>query len=451
MTSPGIASAKQLTLPLAPPEDEARPGSRRGATPVCLPNLLERVLERSNMFRALRRVRRNQGAPGVDGMTVEELPGYLRKHWEEVRTALLEGSYRPQPVLRKEIPKPGGGVRELGIPTVLDRLIQQALAQVLQIEWDRSFSRFSFGFRPRRSAHQAVACAQQFLREGYAWVVDLDLERFFDRVVHEALMTRVKQRIADSRLLKLIGRYLKSGVMIGTMLEPTEEGVPQGGPLSPLLANLLLDDLDRELERRGHRFVRYADDASIYVRSRRAGERVLASVTKFLESRLKLRVNLEKSAVDRPWHRVLLGFTFVGREFRRRVSDKALKALRSTVKQKTRRTLGVSFRSLLSGLRKTLLGWWSYYGFGRGAEPASGSREVDSSPSAVLSLETVGQTRLSGVEAKGSECGPCVEYGEVSPWSLAPEPEPGADDRPSRQVLPRAGSAEVGERIGRLT
>ena len=375
MTSPSIASVKQLTLPLAPPEDEARSGSRRRDTPVCLPNLLERALERSNMFRALRRVRQNKGAPGVDGMTVDELPEYLKTHWPEIRVSLLNGSYRPQPVLRKEIPKPGGGVRELGIPTVLDRLIQQALAQVLQAEWDRSFSRFSFGFRPRRSAHQAVACAQQFLREGYEWVVDLDLERFFDRVVHEVLMARVKRRIADPVVLKLIDRYLKSGVMIGTMLEPTEEGVPQGGPLSPLLANLLLDDLDRELERRGHRFVRYADDISIYVRSQRAGERVLASVTRFLKRRLKLGVNLEKSAVDRPWHRVLLGFTFVGRQFRRRVSDKALKALRFTVKQKTRRTLGVSFRSLLSGLRKTLLGWWSYYGFSEVPTPLQESEK----------------------------------------------------------------------------
>jgi RNA-directed DNA polymerase len=369
VTSLGIASAKQLRLPLVSPEDEARAGSRREAAPVVLPNLLERALERSNMFRALRRVRRNQGAPGVDGMTVEELPDYLREHWSEIRAAVLDGSYRPQPVLRKEIPKPGGGVRELGIPTVLDRLIQQALGQVLQVEWDRLFSRFSFGFRPRRSAHQAVACAQQFLREGYDWVVDLDLERFFDRVVHEVLMTRVKRRIADRRVLQLIHRYLKSGVMIGAMLEPTEEGVPQGGPLSPLLANLLLDDLDRELEKRGHRFVRYADDVNIYVRSRRAGERVLASVKGFLERRLKLRVNVEKSAVDRPWHRVLLGFTFIGREFRRRVSDKTLKALRWTVKQKTRRTMGVSFRSLVTSLSKTLLGWRSYYGFNEVPSP----------------------------------------------------------------------------------
>lgn len=369
MTSPGTASVKQLRLPLAPPEDEARAGSRREGAPVCLPNLLERALERSNMFRALRRVRRNKGAPGVDGMTVEELSDYLRSHWPEIREALLNGTYRPHPVLRKEIPKPGGGVRELGIPTVLDRLIQQALAQVLQAEWDRHFSRFSFGFRPRRSAHQAITCAQQFLREGYAWVVDLDLERFFDRVVHEALMSRVKRRIAEARVLKLINRYLKSGVMIGEILEPTEEGVPQGGPLSPLLANLLLDDLDRELEKRGHRFVRYADDVNIYVRSRRAGERVLASVKSFLERRLKLRVNVEKSAVDRPWHRELLGFTFISRDFRRRVSDKALKALRCTVKQKTCRTLGVSFRSLLSGLSKTLLGWRSYYGFSEVPSP----------------------------------------------------------------------------------
>lgn len=374
MTSLGTASAKQLTLPLAPPEDEARPGSQRRDAPVCLPNLLERALERSNMFRALRRVRQNKGAPGADGMTVNELPEFLKTHWPEIRAALLNGSYRPQPVLRKEIPKPGGGVRELGIPTVLDRLIQQALAQVLQAEWDRSFSRFSFGFRPRRSAHQAVACAQQFLREGYDWVVDLDLERFFDRVVHESLMSRVKRRIADPRVLKLIDRYLKSGVMIGTILEPTEEGVPQGGPLSPLLANLLLDDLDRELEKRGHRFVRYADDISIYVGSQRAGERVLASVTSFLKRRLKLRVNLEKSAVDRPWLRTLLGFSFTSRDFRRRVSDKALKALRATVKLKTRRTLGVSFRSLLSGLRKTLLGWRSYYGFNEAPSPL---QEVD--------------------------------------------------------------------------
>lgn len=369
MTDLGTAPDKQLWLPLAPPEGEAGVGERRRGAPVCLPRLLERALERSNMQRALRRVRRNAGAPGVDGMTVEDLPGYLKTHWPTIRGQLLEGSYRPSPVLRKEIPKPGGGVRELGIPTVLDRLIQQALLQVLQPEWDPTFSRFSFGYRPRRSAHQAVACAQQFLREGCAWVVDLDLERFFDRVVHDVLMARVKKRVRDRRVLKLIHRYLQSGVMVGVTLEPTEEGVPQGGPLSPLLANLLLDDLDRELERRGHRFVRYADDLTIFVGSERAGERVLASVSRFLERRLKLRVNGEKSAVDRPWRRTLLGFTFVGRTYRRRVSAKALRALRLRVKHLTRRTRGRSLRRIIDELRRMPLGWRAYFGFGEVPSP----------------------------------------------------------------------------------
>lgn len=362
MTDLGTAPDKQLRLPLAPPEGEAGVGERRRDAPVGLPRLLERALERSNMQRALRRVRRNRGAPGVDGMTVEDLPGYLKTHWPTIRGQLLEGSYRPSPVLRKEIPKSGGGVRELGIPTVLDRLIQQALLQVLQPEWDPTFSRFSFGYRPRRSAHQAVACAQQFLREGCDWVVDLDLERFFDRVVHDVLMARVKKRVRDRRVLKLVHRYLQSGVMVGVTLEPTEEGVPQGGPLSPLLANLLLDDLDRELERRGHRFVRYADDFTIFVGSERAGARVLASVSRFLERRLKLRVNGEKSAVDRPWRRTLLGFTFVGRTYRLRVSDKALRALRHRVKHLTRRTRGRSLRRILAELRRMLLGWRAYFG-----------------------------------------------------------------------------------------
>jgi RNA-directed DNA polymerase len=321
------------------------------------------------MFRALRQVRRNKGAPGVDGMTVDELPKHLRRNWPAIRSQLLAGAYRPQPVLRKEIPKAGGGVRELGIPTVLDRVIQQALMQVLQGEWDRTFSRFSFGFRPRRSAHQAIACAQRFLREGCDWVVDLDLERFFDRVVHDVLMSRVKRRVRDRRVLKLIDRYLKSGVLIGVTLEPTEEGVPQGGPLSPLLANLLLDELDRELERRGHRFVRYADDVTIYVRSQRAGERVLASVQRFLERRLRLRVNGEKSGVGRPGRTTLLGFTFVGRPYRRRVSEKALKALRWKVKRLTRRTRGRSFHWIMGEVRALLMGWKAYFGYGEVPSP----------------------------------------------------------------------------------
>ena len=314
------------------------------------------------MQRALRQVRRNRGAPGVDGMTVAQLPKYIKKHWPAIRGQLLEGSYRPQPVLRKEIPKASGGVRELGIPIVLDRLIQQAVMQVLQEEWDPSFSELSFGLRPGRSAHQAVTRAQQFLRDGYDWVVDLDLERFFDRVVHDVLMSRVRRRVDDRRVLKLIHRHLRSGVMLGSGFVATTEGVPQGGPLSPLLSNLLLDELDRELEKRGHRFVRYADDVTIYVRSERAGKRVLASVRRFLEKRLKLRVNEEKSAVDRPWRRTLLGFSFVRWDSRIRVSAKALKTLKRRIRSLTRRTRGRTLQGIIDEVRKYLLGWLAYFG-----------------------------------------------------------------------------------------
>jgi RNA-directed DNA polymerase len=288
---------------------------------------MERVVERGNLLAALRRVRRKGGSPGSDGMTVEELAGYLREHWPQIREALWAGTYRPQPVKRVEIPKPGGGVRKLGGPTVVDRFIQQAVLQVLQPEWDKTFSESSDGFRPGRSAHQAVARAQRYLHAGYSWVVDLDLEKFFARVNHDKLMSRVKERVADRRVLQLIDRDLKAGALTDEGLEATAEGTPQGGPVSPRLANLLLDGLDKELERRGHRFVRYADDCNIYVKSARAGQRVLASVTRFLTRRLKLTVNAAKSAVDRPWRRTFLGFTFTGRRpNRRRVSNKALKA-----------------------------------------------------------------------------------------------------------------------------
>jgi RNA-directed DNA polymerase len=242
--------------------DETAVGETKEDAPVDARVLMERVLERGNLFRALRQVRRNGGSPGIDGMNVESLGDYLKQHWPEIRHGLLEGTYRPQPVRRVEIPKPGGGMRPLGIPTVLDRLIQQALLQVLQADWDGSFSEHSYGFRPGRSAHQAVASAQGFLREGRAWVVDMDLEKFFDRVNHDKLMARVRQRVADGRVLRLIERYLKAGAMNAGAFRATTEGTPQGGPLSPLLANLLLDELDRELERRGHRFVRYADDCA---------------------------------------------------------------------------------------------------------------------------------------------------------------------------------------------
>ena len=260
--------------------------------------LMEEVCERENCQQALRRVKANKGSPGVDGMTVHELPDYLKQHWPAIREQLLSGTYRPQPVRRVEIDKPdGSGVRKLGVPTVLDRFLQQVALQVLQRRWDRTFSDHSYGFRPGRSAHQAVARAQQYVCEGYGWVVDLDLEKFFDRVCHDKLMARIGQRISDKRLLKLIRAFLTAGVMENGLVSAVEEGTPQGGPLSPLLSNLVLDELDRELERRGHRFVRYADDSNVYVRSERAGQRVMKSLAVFIAQRLKLKVKLRRA----PW------------------------------------------------------------------------------------------------------------------------------------------------------
>src|SRR4249920_821319 len=272
---------------------------------------MEDLCERANLKKALRQVRRNKGSPGVDGMTVVGLKDYLKQHWPAIREQLLNGTYEPKPVRRVEIPKPdGGGVRKLGIPSVLDRFIQQAVMQVLQRRWDRTFSDHSYGFRPGRSAHQAVAQAQQYIAEGHGWCVDLDLEKFFDRVNHDKLMGQIAKRVEDKRLLKLIRAFLNAGVMENGLVSPSVEGTPQGGPLSPVLSNIVLNELDRELERRGHRFTRYADDCNIYVRSRRAGERVMRSVTRLLTTTLKLRVNSEKSAVARPWERKFLGFSF---------------------------------------------------------------------------------------------------------------------------------------------
>jgi RNA-directed DNA polymerase len=337
---------------------------------------MERVVERANLLRALARVKANGGSPGIDGMPVEELSGYLQQHWPTIRASLLAGTYRPSPVKRVEIPKPGGGVRKLGIPTGLDRFLQQALLQVLQPEWDKTFSEGSYGFRPGRSAHQAIARAQAYLEEGYSWVVDLDLEKFFDRVNQDKLMSLVKERVKDRRGLQLIERYLKAGALTGDGFEATTEGTPQGGPLSPLLANLLLDGFDKELERRGHRFVRYADDSNIYVKSARAGHRVLASVSRFLERRLKLTVNATKSAVDRPWRRTFLGFTFTGRRpYRRQVSDKALQAFKQEVRQRTSRTRGDALRRIGHELRQYLEGWYAYF---RLAEAQSIFKELDS-------------------------------------------------------------------------
>ena len=375
MKNPGYASVKRRSLPERV-RDEAGVMAWRKGLPVSSERLMERVLERDNLLQALRQVRRNRGSLEIDGMSVDVLPGYLRSHWPVLRESLERGTYQPKPVRRVEIPKAGGGVRPLGIPTVVDRFIQQALLRVLQAQWDRTFSDHSFGFRPGRSAHQAMVGAQTYIQSGYGWVVDVDLEKFFDRVNHDKLMSLVKERIKDERVRTLIQRYLKSGVMIDSDYHWTGEGTPQGGPLSPLLANLLLDLLDKELERRGHCFVRYADDCNIYVKSAKAGRRVLASVTQYLLRKLKLKVNESKSAVDRPWKRTFLGFTFTGRRpNRRKVSDKAILRFKEEIRQRTWRTRGVTLTRIVEDLKRYLVGWHTYFGF---SEARSVFKELDS-------------------------------------------------------------------------
>src|SRR4051794_36963865 len=338
--------------------------AKRGTeSPAIGEQLMEEVCGRENCKQALARVRANKGSAGVGGMTVDELPEFLKQHWPAIREQLLSGTYKPQPVKRVEIPKPDGGVRKLGIPTVLDRFIQQAVMQVLQGKWDRTFSDHSYGFRPGRSAHHTVAAAQQYIAAGYRWVVDLDLEKFFDRVSHDKLMARIETRIGDRRLLKLIRTFLKAGVMEGGLVSPVDEGTPEGGPLSPLLSNIVLDEFDRDLERRGLRFARYADDCNVYVRSRRAGERVMASITRFITTKLKLKVNEQKSAVARPWERKFLGFSFTAnREPKRRIAPKAVLRFKEKVRELTRRTRGVSVEKMAEELGQYLRGWIGYFG-----------------------------------------------------------------------------------------
>ena len=334
------------------------------------PGLMEEVLRRENVYRAYKRVVRNAGAPGVDGMTVEDLMPWCRKHWARIRKELLDGRYHPQLVLRVEIPKPGGkGVRLLGIPTVVDRLIQQALLQVLHPIFDPGFSDSSFGFRPGRSTHQAVHRARRHMSAGHRWVVDMDLEKFFDRVNHDILMSRVVRKVRDKRVLGLIRRYLQAGVLVDGAVSPRSEGTPQGGPLSPLLSNILLDELDKELERRGHRFVRYADDCNIYVQSKVAGERVLASLERFLEKRLRLKVNRSKSAVDRPWNRTFLGYTVTNhRKPHLRISPKATARLKDRIRRITASSRGRSLRWVLGELAPVLRGWVAYFRLARNSE-----------------------------------------------------------------------------------
>jgi len=342
---------------------ESFTAKRKSESPAIDEQLMEEVCERENCKQALARVKANKGSPGVDGITVHDLAGYLKQHWPAIREQLLSGTYVPQPVRRVAIPKPDGGVRKLGIPTVLDRFIQQAVMQVLQHRWDRTFSQHSYGFRPGRSAHQAVEQAQQYIAAGYRFVVDLDLEKFFDRVNHDRLMAKIAARVSDKRLLQLIRSFLQAGVMEDGLVRPVDEGTPQGGPLSPLLSNLVLDEFDRELERRQLRFVRYADDSNIYVRSRRAGERVMRSLTRFITSKLKLRVNEQKSAVAEPWERKFLGFSFTfGATPKRRIAPKAVVRFKERVGELTRRTRGVSMERMTEELARYLRGWIGYFG-----------------------------------------------------------------------------------------
>lgn len=340
--------------------------------------LMEEICQRSNLVPALKRVMQNQGAAGVDGMTTEELPNYLKARWLDIKERLLRGIYMPQPVRKVAIPKPNGaGIRQLCIPTVLDRLIQQAVLQVLQAKWDGTFSEHSYGFRPGRSAHQAVAQAQTYLKAGYEWVVDIDLEKFFDRVNHDRLLSSLAQRISDARVLKLIRAYLKAGVLENGLVNPRQEGAAQGGPLSPFLSNVVLDELDKELEKRGHLFVRYGDDCNIYVRSQRAGERVMASISRFITHRLKLKVNQGKSAVARPRTRKFLGFSLTGSGglHRRKVAPESIRRFKQRVRQLTRRTRSMSWQERIAQLSEYLQGWKSYFGF---AETIRQFKDLDS-------------------------------------------------------------------------
>src|SRR6267143_2116562 len=344
---------------------ESRQAMHEPENPANTIGRMEEVCERENLLEALRRVKANKGSAGIDGMTVGQLSGYLKEHWLTIREQLLNGTYTPQPVRRVEIEKPdGGGMRKLGIPTTLDRFLQQAVMQVLQRRWNPTFSDHSYGFRPGRSAHHAVTQAQLYLAEGYGWVIDLDLEKFFDRVNHDKLMGQVAKRVEDKRLLKLIRAFLNAGVMENGIVSPSVEGTPQGGPLSPLLSNLVLDELDRELERRGHRYVRYADDCNIYVRSERAGQRVMNSVTRFITQKLKLKVNESKSAVAKPQERKFLGFSFTGgQELKRKIAPKAISRFRERVREITHRSRGNSMQPVREDLARYIRGWRGYWGF----------------------------------------------------------------------------------------
>lgn len=338
--------------------------------------MLEQLLSRENLLQALKRVEANKGSHGVDGMSVKSLRKHIVQNWQTLRHAIEEGTYEPSPVRRVEIPKPnGGGVRMLGIPTVTDRMLQQAISQVVTPLFDPQFSEHSYGFRPKRRGHDAVRKAREFMKEGYRFVVDLDLEKFFDRVHHDRLMLKIAEKVKDKKVLLLIRKYLQSGVMENGLVKPTLEGTPQGGPLSPLLTNIVLDELDKELEKRGHRFVRYADDCNIYVKTPRAGERVKASVTGFIEGKLKLKVNQGKSAVDRPWKRKFLGFIFsVDQVPKVRIAQQSLQKAKVRIREITSRKKPMKMEERIQKLNQYLMGWCGYFSL---ADTPSSFRDMD--------------------------------------------------------------------------
>ena len=405
--------------------------------------VMEEVVRKENLRKALKRVCANKGSPGIDGMTVGELKEHLRTHWPTLREQLLQGEYKPQPVKQVMIPKPGGGARQLGIPTVVDRFIQQALLQVLVKIYDPIFSDHSFGFRPGRNAHQAVRQAKGYIEAGYEWVVDMDLEKCFDRINHDILMGRLARRIMDKRILRLIRRYLQAGIMVHGVVQERYEGTPQGGPLSPLLSNILLDELDKELEGRGHKFCRYADDCNIYVRSERAGKRVLDSVERFLAKRLRLKVNRHKTAVAKPQERKFLGFSFTsGRELKIKLSDKALKNAKRRIKQITRRSRGINLQQVVKELNVYIRGWLGYY---RLIETPTTLRDLDSWIRRRLRCFVMkkwinnSHTRYKGLMALGvnaTSAGP-VAASRKGPWVIS-------NMKPVKVAMPNRFFAERG-------
>ncbi len=371
----GVCPSTPPPLPqTATPVDEPIAGEHQSTASSEISTLMTEVLEGENLKRALAQVKRNKGAPGIDGMTVDQLGVYLKAYWPNIRAQLVQGTYRPQPVRRVEIPKPDGRKRLLGIPTVMDRFLQQALAQVVQRQWEPHFHPHSYGFRPGRNAHQAMRHAQATIRQGYGWVVDIDLESFFDRVNHDRLMVRVRKHVDAPDVLKLINRFLKGGVLVDGKCQATIQGVPQGGPLSPVLANVVLDELDWALQRQGHRFARYADDCNIFVKSKRAGERLMRNVTRYLSDSLRLTVNAQKSAVDRPRNRKFLGFTVSRVGARIKVADSAIDKLKAKIRELTRRTRGHRLSDIVQELKTALTGWKAYFGI---TEVLSPLREID--------------------------------------------------------------------------